>query len=144
MKLDDHVGFMVTKTLRQLNVLFNQEFNAYGITSEQWSLLKRLDAQEGISMKDLAQAAEKDQGNVTRILDLLEKRAYVRRSANPNDKRSTLVYLTPAGKELTERLIPLDIRVHEAAVEGLTEEELAVFARVLDTIAHNASRNAIS
>jgi DNA-binding MarR family transcriptional regulator len=140
MKLDDHIGFILTKALRHLNVLFNHEFSSYGITSEQWSLLKRLDEEEGISIKELAQAAGKDQANVTRILDVLEKRDFIARSSNPKDKRSTLVYFTQVGRELTERLIPVDTNLHEVAVHGLSEEDLASLTRVLAKINQNANQ----
>ncbi|QHT63148.1 MarR family transcriptional regulator [Paenibacillus lycopersici] len=141
MKLDDHVGFNIARTLRNLNLLFNQEFSPYGITSEQWSLLKRLQEQEGISIKDLAHAAGKDQANVTRILDVLAKRGFVARSSNPRDKRSSLVYFTPEGKELTERLIPIDEQVHKDAVDELTPAELGAFARAIAQINRNANRH---
>ncbi|WP_052339595.1 MarR family winged helix-turn-helix transcriptional regulator [Gorillibacterium massiliense] len=140
MILEDHVGFIMTKALRNLNLLFNQEFNRYGITSEQWSLLKRLDDQEGVSIKDLAQGVGKDQGNVTRILDLLEKRGFVKRCSNPNDKRSSLIYFTNAGKELTERLMPIDEKVHQIAVDGLSKNEFALFTRVLSQIDKNTCK----
>ncbi|PWW07172.1 MarR family transcriptional regulator [Paenibacillus cellulosilyticus] len=138
MKLDNHIGFLLTKTLRQLNCVFNSEFSHYGITSEQWSLLKRLTEQEGSSIKDLAQAVEKDQANVTRIVDVLEKRGLVKRSANPDDKRSTLIYFTNEGKELTASLAPTDEKVHQIAVDGLTEQEIAQFSQVLAKIHQNA------
>lgn len=140
MKLDDHVGFNVARTLRNLNCLLNQEFSAHGITSEQWSLLKRLEEQEGVSIKDLAQVTVKDQANVTRILDVLEKRGLVGRHAHPKDRRSSLVYFTPEGRTLTESLIAIDEHVHAIAVEGVSDEEFAVFAKVLAKLNQNANR----
>ncbi|MBD3919838.1 MarR family transcriptional regulator [Paenibacillus sp. PR3] len=138
MKLDHHVGFLLSKTLRQLNCLFNYEFNQYGITSEQWSILKKMYEQEGSSIKDLALGVGKDQANVTRILDVLEKRILVKRCTNPDDKRSTLVYFTDEGKDLAERLIPTDAKVHQIAVGGLSEQEIAQFAQLLAAINQNA------
>lgn len=138
MKLDHHVGFLLSKTLRQLNCLFNYEFSQYGITSEQWSLLKRVHEQEGSSIKDLALGVGKDQANVTRILDVLEKRGIVKRCANPDDKRSTLVYFTDEGRDLTDRLIPTDVKVHQIAVGVLSEQEMEQFTQMLAAIHQNA------
>lgn len=83
MKFEDAVGFVMTKTLRNMNVLFNHEFKQYGLTSEQWSLLKSLHEEDGITIKELTQRVEKDQGNVTRILDLLTKKSLIKRCINP-------------------------------------------------------------
>lgn len=136
----EHVGFAIAKTLRHFNLLFNQEFNEFGITSEQWSLLKRLKGQEGISIKDLAQRVEKDQGNVTRILDLLEKRGLVERRSNQNDRRSSLIYFTEEGRDLVENLMPIDEKVHEIAIDGISEPELIMFMQVLSKINQNAKK----
>ncbi|GMK37655.1 transcriptional regulator [Paenibacillus sp. CCS19] len=140
MKLDQHVGFLLSKTLRQLNCLFNQEFSQHGITSEQWSILKRMHEQEGSSIKDLALGVGKDQANVTRILDVLEKRGLVERCANPDDKRSSLLYFTEEGKKLTETLVPADAKVHQIAIDGLSEQQMEQFAQMLAAINHNAQQ----
>lgn len=140
MKLDDHVGFMLAKTVRNLTFLLNNEFSQYGITTEQWSLLKKLHEQEGSSIKDLAQGVGKDQANVTRILDVLEKRGLVQRCSNPNDKRSTLIRFTTEGKELTESLIPIDANVHEIAVDGLSEQDFIALKQLLSKLNHNVDQ----
>ena len=41
---------------------------------------------------------------VTGLVDSLEKRGYVRRSAHPSDRRSQIIELTPAGLDVTARL----------------------------------------
>ncbi|MBM7567187.1 MarR family winged helix-turn-helix transcriptional regulator [Paenibacillus sacheonensis] len=140
-KLDDAVGFILTKTLRNLNLLFNQEFSPSGITSEQWCLVKRLDEQDGISIKELTLGVGKDQANVTRILAILEQRGFVQRSPHPNDGRSSLVYLTGAGKELAARLNPIDERIQAIAVDGLSEEEVQFLRRTLAKLSHNADKH---
>lgn len=126
MNNEDHVGFILTKSIRNMNMLFANEFNHYRITSEQWSLLKCLD-EGGITVKDITRMTEKDQGNVTRILDLLVKKGLVKRCSNPNDGRSILVSLTLEGTELTRKLIPIDEKVHNVIMDGLSEEEKKCF-----------------
>ncbi|WP_336765924.1 MarR family winged helix-turn-helix transcriptional regulator [Paenibacillus sp. USHLN196] len=137
MNFEEAIGFAMTKTLRNMNVLFNHEFKQYGITSEQWILLKSLEEKDGISIKDLTHSVEKDQANVTRILDLLARKGLVKRCNNPNDKRSSLVFLTGEGSQLTKHLIPLDEKVQEFALEGLSEEELLQFKKLLSQINQN-------
>ncbi|WP_223254965.1 MarR family transcriptional regulator [Bacillus atrophaeus] len=40
----------------------------------------------GISQKELSARADKDQATLTKILDLLEKKNFIRREANPRDR----------------------------------------------------------
>lgn len=140
MKLDDAIGFIINSTGRNLILLLNHKFTQYGITSEQWSLLKRLEEQDGVSIKDLTYRVEKDQGNVTRILDVLEKRELVKRTPNPDDKRSSLVFLTEEGKGLMENLIPIDEELQEVILNGVSKEELTLFKKIISKINDNVKK----
>lgn len=140
MKLDDAIGFIINSTGRNLILLLNHKFTQYGITSEQWSLLKRLEEQDGVSIKDLTHRVEKDQGNVTRILDVLEKRELVKRTPNPDDKRSSLVFLTEEGKGLMENLIPIDEELQEVILNGVSKEELTLFKKIISKINDNVKK----
>ncbi|MGE7667163.1 MarR family winged helix-turn-helix transcriptional regulator [Ureibacillus composti] len=140
MRLDDAIGFIINNTGRNLTLLLNKKFSQYGITTEQWTLLKRLDEQDGINIKELTQRVGKDQGNVTRILELLEKGGLVKRTPNPADKRSSLVFLTEEGKGITENLIPIDEELHRNALNGLSEEDLTVFKKVISKINENIKK----
>ena len=44
------------------------------------------------------------QSTFTSLLDRLERAGLVRRTVNPDDRRSFLIHITPAGVELTNRL----------------------------------------
>ena len=140
MKLDDAIGFIINNTGRNLILLLNQAFSKYGITAEQWTVLKRLDEQDGISIKGLTKRVGKDQGNVTRIVDVLVKKGVVKRTSNPEDKRSSLVYLTEEGKEVTKNLIPIDKKVHDTALHGLSQEDLTLLKQILFKINENVNK----
>ena len=43
---------------------------------------------------------------MTATLDLLEHRSWIRRVANPDDRRSTLIEITPDGQVATDQLLP--------------------------------------
>ena len=62
-------------------------------------------------------------GNITLVIDNLEKQGLVTRQRQPEDRRKVTVSLTPAGEELIRRVFP----VHLAAIVGemnrLTPEE---------------------
>lgn len=139
MKLDDAIGFIINKTGRGLMLLLNHELIQHGITSEQWTLLKRLEEQDGISLKELSIRVGKDQANVTRICELLIQRGLVSKQQNKEDKRSFLMYLTTEGQSLVELLIPIDEKLQEMALKNISEEELAVFKKVISKINENVN-----
>lgn len=77
--------------------------------------------------------------STTATLDLLERRGWVRRMPNPDDRRSTLVEITPAGRAITDRLLPGIRAVERSAMNALTKSErvqfLALLGKVLERLA---------
>ena len=62
-------------------------------------------------------------GNITMVVDNLEKRGLVHRERDPQDRRMTVITLTKAGEEVIARIFPNHLAeiVHEMSV--LTPEE---------------------
>jgi DNA-binding MarR family transcriptional regulator len=76
---------------------------------------------------------------MTANLDLLERRGWIRRTANPGDRRSTLVEITPAGRATADRMLAGIRQVERSALEVLAKDErvqlLDLLARVMARIA---------
>lgn len=136
-KIDESLGFILSNTQRKLSHFLLSKFKPYDITTEQWVLVAKLGEENGITQKDLAERTEKDQANVTRIIDLLEKKGLVRREKNSTDRRSMLVHLTDEGERLRERLAPIEESVVKASLSGMSEEEKALLKDFLARIAAN-------
>jgi DNA-binding MarR family transcriptional regulator len=68
---------------------------------------------------------------MTANLDLLERRGWVRRSPNPDDRRSTLVEITDSGRATADRLLPGIRKIERAALDALTPAERARLVKAL-------------
>ena len=75
--------------------------------------------------KDLAIKQLKTGGNMTLVIDNLEKRQLVRRERSIEDRRHNTIYLTISGKELIDNYFPQHVSAieHELAVLTPTEQE---------------------
>src|SRR5262249_9184550 len=71
----------------------------YGLTLQQLGALRTLDTDKGMSMSAMADALSCDAANVTAVVDKLEARGLVRRSASP-DRRVRLLETTAKGADL--------------------------------------------
>jgi DNA-binding MarR family transcriptional regulator len=100
-------GFMILKASSLMNAKLSCVFQLRGfnVTPEQWSVLASLLEIDGIHQSLLAKKTAKDRHNITRMLNLLEKRGLIQRERHETDKRRLLVYLTTEGRELTTRLV---------------------------------------
>ncbi|MHA6205754.1 MarR family winged helix-turn-helix transcriptional regulator [Dyella soli] len=89
----------------------------------QFLILKRLAMMGPMSASELARAVELDGGAMTRQLDQLEGRGYLRRLPHEQDRRALRIELTPAGVELWGQMTPCNDRVLKAAQRALNNDE---------------------
>jgi len=86
------------------------------------------------AMRDLKSAFGLPPTTLTAVLDRLERRRLVRRAANPDDRRSTLVVPTALGRRRITEMSKLLSGI-EAAVSGsVSADDLVAFRRVLDAL----------
>jgi DNA-binding MarR family transcriptional regulator len=109
------------------------------VTNEQWGILKRLWEQDGQSQQELANSTRKDRPSITRLIDTMERLEMVKRVPDQQDRRINLIYLTPHGREVRERLQPLAQRTTQEASANLSPEQLETLRSALYQIGVNLS-----
>ena len=76
------------------------------LTISQFGVLEALYHLGTMCQRDLAKKILKSTGNLTTVIDNLEKRKLVRRKRNENDRRYFDVSLTPKGENLIKEIFP--------------------------------------
>ncbi|HMR68180.1 MAG TPA: MarR family transcriptional regulator, partial [Anaerolineae bacterium] len=76
----------------------------------------------------------KDKPNVTRMLDVLERRGFVIRQKDDTDRRAYRVFLTEPGRQLQAKLVPLAVEVLEKGQKYLSEAEISTVIVLLNRI----------
>lgn len=108
----------------------------YGITPQQYNVLRILRGagEQGLPTLEIGERMIEQAPGITRLLDRLEAKSLVRRERCPQDRRQVLCWLTPAGRELVERLDgPIDGEDAEA-VAMLAAEDQERLLRLLDAL----------
>jgi DNA-binding MarR family transcriptional regulator len=76
---------------------------------------------------------------MTATLDTLERRGWIERRTNPEDRRSILVSVTEEGRAVCDRMLA-GVRAVESQTLGvLTDRELATLLRLLDKVLAQAA-----
>ena len=100
-----------------------------------------------LSPSELGERLIVTRATVTGLLDSLEQRGFVRRSANPADRRSLVVQITPAGLVVLQELRALIHRHEKTWLSDLSEADLRSYIeqlhRIQDSVA-SASGDDIS
>jgi hypothetical protein len=68
----------------------------------------------------------------TKNIDKLERLGLIARSRSEGDRRTTLLTVSPAGRELVDRYERLEVARAQAALAGFEPEEVEAFSRLLE------------
>lgn len=94
------------RAARKLARVFDDVLRPYGLTNGQFSLLMSLNRPQPPGMAPVASLLAMDRTTLTAALKPLERRGLIRITADPEDKRSRLLSLTPSGHRLLIRALP--------------------------------------
>src|SRR6202012_125990 len=108
--VDSHMGLrlwlrMLTTTNLVQAELRKRLHSEFDTTLPRFDMMAQLERHpDGLKMTELSRRLMVTGGNVTGITDQLENEGFVVRSADPNDRRSISVKLTPAGRAQFDRM----------------------------------------
>ena len=105
-----------------------------GITFEMLQIMSCLWSEQGVTQQTLAERTAKDKACLTNLMNNLEKKGYVYRKEDTNDRRNKLVYLTPEGEALKVQIRPILNLVYANAEEILSTERTAKILSELKTV----------
>jgi DNA-binding MarR family transcriptional regulator len=92
------------KASRQISVYLESRTRELGVSPLEGHVLTYLRSYAPASIRDLVRVFGVKQSTFTSLLDRLERGGLVRRTINPDDRRSFLVHITDQGSELGRRL----------------------------------------
>jgi DNA-binding MarR family transcriptional regulator len=106
-----------------------------GLTLPQFDVLAQLERRkDGMTPGDLTRALLVTAGNVTGIVDRLQRLGLVERRAVPEDRRTVRVCLSPRGRAVVRRAIPRHRRDIETLLGRLRTDDLARLRDLLGTL----------
>ena len=101
----------------------NSQFTNVPVTQSQFSALDSLYHLGPLSQRELGEKLLKTSGNMTMVVDNLEKRELVRRERSERDRRVVTVHLTDKGRETIQSLFPQRAAAIQEEMSVLTEAE---------------------
>ncbi len=107
----------VQRAARALARRFDEALRPLGLTNGQFSLLMSLNRPHAPRMAAVASLLAMDRTTLTAALKPLQRRGLLKVAADPKDRRGRLMTLTPRGRKLLARAVPLWKSMH-LAVEG--------------------------
>lgn len=121
------------KLVRSTNSVCNDVHNHFlgELTVSQFGILEALYHLGPMAQKELAEKILKSPGNITTIINNLEKNALVRREVKNDDKRYYTIHMTLKGRSTIERIFPAHADIVLKRISVLTETEQHALGRLL-------------
>ncbi|QSR85265.1 MarR family winged helix-turn-helix transcriptional regulator [Methylacidimicrobium sp. B4] len=124
----------LTRASERLAAALRGPLSREGLTTGQLGVLEALLHIGPMKERELGRKLLRSGGNVTVVVDNLERRGLVRRARNPEDRRCVIVTLTPEGERLIQRVFPGHAARITAAMSVLSrweQDELGRLCRKL-------------
>ena len=130
---DDRLIYLLFTSQLKLRQYLKGAFIASGIkvTAAQSGILLLLKRKDGRMMTELSQILGIDNSTLTGLVDRLERADFVKRNANPGDRRSSHIYITTKGLEECKAAKDVIRRINEEIKSGFSPEEIDAFKKVL-------------
>ncbi|QNA83526.1 winged helix-turn-helix transcriptional regulator [Sphingomonas sp. So64.6b] len=110
----------------------------FGLKIPEWRLIAVIAEGEGMTQQALGFATRMDKVTVSRAAIALYDRGLVQRRPNPDDQRSHLLSLTPAGKSLYDSVAPKALELEKQIFAGFSAQEIITFRAMLDRLEASA------
>jgi len=133
------VGYCINKTALYFKITVLQLFKEhnFNMTPEQFGILFFLSKEDGMYQRQLAKISLKDRPNITRLIDILEKKGFVHREVDPENRRIFKVFITEEGRKQVEEIHPLLLKIQSKALKGISNEERESIKKILEKICEN-------
>ncbi|MFB6319436.1 MarR family winged helix-turn-helix transcriptional regulator [Saccharicrinis sp. FJH54] len=145
--MDFNLERIINHRISMLSLLMKRQVlkiiadNRLDVTPEQWVVLFYLWQEDGLSIGEIAQRANKDFANVTRIVDKLIKMEYVTKKKSALDGRSFQVYIQPKADHIKDSIQNCWKQASDVALKNISEAEQAQLDGILAKIEHNISND---
>lgn len=120
---------MLYRTLDAVMPRFRNIFNDFGLTEQQWRVLRVLWEREAVTIGHLAELTLIPTPSLVGIVDRLERDEYVTRQRSQADRRKVNVVLIAKGIELEQQVMP---RVAKAYAELKQSVDPETWSQVLE------------
>lgn len=119
--IEESVGWLMKRALMSIAQAADRRLEPKGVTHVQWATLFVLERCRSSTVAELARETQSDPGAMTRLLDRLESKGFVRRQRSTDDRRVVRIELTAEG-EVAAQEVPI-------VISEVLNEHLAGFSK---------------
>jgi DNA-binding MarR family transcriptional regulator len=133
------LGYRI-KLLSQLLLRhFQEKLDRFGLTPFHWVVLCCLWQEDGLATSSIGDKLQQVGGTLTGVLDRMAERDLIRRERDAHDRRIWRIWLTDAGRELSDALPPVAICLSQKMMQNIPLTQQEQFSQWINQSIHNLS-----
>ena len=138
---EDRLAHLVKDTWRAYVRALQMRLAEHSVSFGHWTFLRVLWERDGLTQRELSTEAGVMEPTTYSAVKAMEKLGLITRRRAPGNKKNLYVYLTPKGRALKRKLVPLAQEANAVAVEGLSERDVERTRQTLLAIIENLARD---
>jgi DNA-binding MarR family transcriptional regulator len=134
-----NLGYRI-KLVAQLGMRkFQEKLDPLGLTPFHWVVLCCLWQEDGLATSSIGEKLQQVGGTLTGVLDRMAERDLIRRERDPRDRRIWRIWLTDAGRDMSQVLPPIAISILMLMMQHVSESERELLSQCVDHSIANLS-----
>jgi DNA-binding MarR family transcriptional regulator len=138
----DRLAHVIRETTRALVRALTQRLAEHGVSFGHWTFLRILWQQDGLTQRELSDRAGVMEPTTFAALKAMEELGLVERRQVPENRKNVYVHLTPQGRALKAKLVPLAEEVNRVATRGVAAADIVATRRALELMLENLAADA--
>ena len=134
---DDRLAHLVRDVARAQMRALQQRLAPYGVSFGHWTFLRILWIRDGLTQKELSDLAGVMEPTTFSAVKAMETMGLIERRQREGNRKNMHVFLTPAGRALEKKLVPLAEEVNHISMRGLSDKAAATLRKSLLSMIEN-------
>lgn len=134
---NDRLAHLIKDARRALVRSLQMRLADHKVSFGHWAFLRILWERDGYTQRELSERAGVMEPTTYTALKAMERLGYIVRRHMNGDRKKLYVFLTPKGRLLKNKLVPLAEAVNSAAIRGVSSADVDITRQVLLAIIAN-------
>ncbi|REK71792.1 MarR family winged helix-turn-helix transcriptional regulator [Paenibacillus paeoniae] len=131
----------LSRASQWMNAHADRDIRRHGLNRTEFGVLELLYHKGPQPLQQIGGKVLMSSGNITYVVDKLEKKGFVVRRASTEDRRLIYAEVTDAGCKFIDEIFPAHTTVIEQASSGLSNEEKGIVSELLKKLGKYAQQS---
>jgi MarR family transcriptional regulator, transcriptional regulator for hemolysin len=133
---DESLGFLVHTLSTKMKQALEVNLKTKDLTTYQFGALMQVYKSGALTQKEISEFIYTDEPSTARLMNRLEEKGFIKRTADEKDKRKKVISLTPKGRELLNEILPYALEVGNRFASKISEQENKTLYELLLKVIH--------